>query len=57
MPPRRVWIEGDISNFRPYAAGHWHFTLQNDRAQLRCAMFSSANRFVRFRPGNSPRWY
>lgn len=49
---RRVWIEGEISNFRPYASGHWYFTLQDDRAQLRCVMFSSANRFVRVRPGN-----
>ncbi|MXY55963.1 MAG: exodeoxyribonuclease VII large subunit [Gammaproteobacteria bacterium] len=49
---RRVWIEGEISNFRPYASGHWYFTLQDDRAQLRCVMFSSANRFVRFRPSN-----
>ena len=49
---RRVWIEGEISNFRPYASGHWYFTLQDDRAQLRCVMFSSANRFVRFRLAN-----
>ena len=44
---RRVWIEGEISNFRPYASGHWYFSLQDDRSQLRCVMFSSANRFVR----------
>ena len=49
---RRVWIEGEVSDFRPYSSGHWYFTLQDDRAQLRCVMFSSANRFVRFRPGN-----
>ncbi|MCE2461370.1 MAG: exodeoxyribonuclease VII large subunit [Pseudomonadales bacterium] len=49
---RRVWIEGEVSDFRPYASGHWYFTLQDDRAQLRCVMFSSANRFVRSRPGN-----
>ena len=49
---RRVWIEGEISDFRAYASGHWYFTLQDDRAQLRCVMFSSANRFVRVRPGN-----
>lgn len=48
---RRVWIEGEVSNFR-YASGHWYFTLQDDRAQLRCVMFSSANRFVRYRFGN-----
>ena len=49
---RRVWIEGEVSDFRPYASGHWYFSLQDDRAQLRCVMFSSANRFVRFRLQN-----
>ena len=49
---RRVWIEGEVSNFRPYASGHWYFSLQDDRAQLRCVMFSGANRFVRFRLHN-----
>ncbi|MDE0422048.1 MAG: exodeoxyribonuclease VII large subunit [Gammaproteobacteria bacterium] len=49
---RRVWIEGEVSNFRPYASGHWYFSLQDDRAQLRCVMFSGTNRFVRFRLQN-----
>ena len=44
---RRVWIEGEVSNFRPYASGHWYFSLQDEKAQMRCVMFSSANRFVR----------
>ena len=45
----RVWIEGEVSNFRPYASGHWYFSLKDSRAQLRCVMFSSRNRFARFR--------
>ena len=49
---RRVWIEGEVSNFRPYSSGHWYFSLQDDRAQMRCVMFSNANRFVRFAVGN-----
>ncbi len=49
---RRVWVEGEVSNFRPYASGHWYFTLQDDRAQLRCVMFSGNNRYVRFRLAN-----
>src|SRR5690606_37912595 len=28
--------------------GHWYFTLKDDRAQLRCCMFASRNRAVRF---------
>lgn len=46
---RLVWIEGEVSNFRRYASGHWYFTLKDDRSQLRCVMFASRNRFVRAR--------
>ena len=44
-----VWIEGEVSNFRAYASGHWYFTLKDARSQLRCVMFASRNRFLRFR--------
>ena len=49
---RVVWIEGEVSNFRPYASGHWYFSLKDDQAQLKCVMFASRNRFVRFMPAN-----
>lgn len=42
-----LWVEGEISNFRRPGSGHWYFSLKDDRAQLRCAMFASRNRFVR----------
>lgn len=45
-----VWIAGEVSDFRAYASGHWYFTLKDRRAQLRCVMFASRNRFLRFLP-------
>ena len=45
-----VWIRGEISNFRRPGSGHWYFTLKDDRAQVRCAMFVNRNRYCRMRP-------
>lgn len=45
-----VWVEGELSNLRVPSSGHWYFTLKDDRAQLRCAMFKNRNRFIRFDP-------
>lgn len=45
-----VWIEGEISNFRPAPSGHWYFTLKDESSQIRCAMFRNQNRYVKFRP-------
>ena len=48
----RVWLEGEISNFAAPASGHWYFTLKDERAQLRAAMFRNRNGRVGFRPQN-----
>lgn len=45
-----VWIEGEISNFKAHASGHWYFTLKDEFAQLRAACFRVANSRIRFRP-------
>jgi exodeoxyribonuclease VII large subunit len=45
-----VQVEGEISNLRRPGSGHWYFTLKDDSAQLRCAMFAGRNRHVRFQP-------
>ena len=45
-----VWVEGELSNLRAPGSGHWYFTLKDDQAQVRCAMFTNRNRFVRFKP-------
>ncbi|MBK0091893.1 MULTISPECIES: exodeoxyribonuclease VII large subunit [Erwiniaceae] len=45
-----VWLSAEISNFSQPSSGHWYFTLKDDGAQVRCAMFRNSNRRVTFRP-------
>jgi exodeoxyribonuclease VII large subunit len=45
-----VWVQGEISNLRIPGSGHWYFTLKDDAAQVRCAMFAGRNRATRVRP-------
>ena len=45
-----IWIEGELSNVARPRSGHWYFTLKDDSAQVRCAMFRNANMKVRFQP-------
>lgn len=47
-----IWLEGEISNFARPASGHWYFSLKDDRAQLRAAMFKNRNGRVHFQPEN-----
>ena len=44
-----LWVEGELSNFRN-PSGHWYFTLKDERAQIRCAMFKGKNYLVRPTP-------
>lgn len=50
-----VWVEGEISNFSVPGSGHWYFTLKDDKAQLRCAMFRNRNTRARQRPQHGDR--
>ncbi len=45
-----AWIRGEISNYHQPASGHWYFTLKDDGAQVRCAMFVHRNRHSRMQP-------
>lgn len=45
-----IWLSAEISNFVAAASGHWYFTLKDNKAQVRAAMFKGANRNVRIRP-------
>jgi exodeoxyribonuclease VII large subunit len=47
-----VLVRGEISNLSRPASGHSYFTLKDRRAQLRCAMFRSSARAVKFSPEN-----
>jgi len=38
------WIEGEVSNLRKQASGHWYYSLKDERAQISCAMFGARRR-------------
>jgi exodeoxyribonuclease VII large subunit len=45
-----IWVEGEISNFRVPASGHYYFVLKDAESQVRCVMFRSQQRWMRFQP-------
>lgn len=45
-----IWVSGEISNLAKPSSGHWYFSLKDDRAQVRCAMFKNANQRLRWQP-------
>lgn len=45
-----LWIEGEISNLSRPSSGHWYFSIKDESAQLRCAMFRQRNILARFTP-------
>jgi exodeoxyribonuclease VII large subunit len=45
-----LWVEGEISNTRAAQSGHIYFTLKDEKAQIRCALFRDKLRGIKFRP-------
>ena len=45
-----LWVEGEISNLSRPSSGHWYFSIKDETAQLRCAMFRQRNIYARFTP-------
>jgi exodeoxyribonuclease VII large subunit len=45
-----LWLEGEISNLSRPSSGHWYFSLKDEAAQLRCAMFRQRNILAKFTP-------
>ena len=45
-----IWVEGELSGVARPASGHLYFTLKDDRAQVRCAMFKMKAQYLRFLP-------
>jgi len=46
---QEIWVEGEVSNFRPATSGHFYFTLKDQQAVLQAAMFARANRELKFK--------
>lgn len=38
------WVEGEVSNLRKQASGHWYFSLKDERAQISCALFGARSK-------------
>ncbi len=47
---RNISVRGEVSNFRPYASGHWYFSLKDEGSRLNCVMFRQYNTGLRFMP-------
>ncbi len=47
-----LWVEGEISNLARPASGHIYFSLKDEAAQVRCAMFRMKRQLLRFQPAN-----
>lgn len=45
-----VLVRGELSNVSRPSSGHYYFTLKDQKAQIRCAMFRSHARVLRFGP-------
>ena len=45
-----VWVEGEISNFRPAPSGHIYFSLKDAEAQLPVVLFRRQAVLLRFHP-------
>jgi len=47
-----VTVEGEISNYRPSAAGHVYFTLKDEGAAIGAVMFRGRARSAAFAPAD-----
>ncbi len=47
-----VRVEGEMSNLSSPSSGHIYFSLKDNAAQIRCAMFKTHLRSLKFKPAN-----
>lgn len=46
---QQVWVEGEVSNLSQPSSGHLYFTLKDSGAMVRCVMFRSSAKALKFR--------
>jgi exodeoxyribonuclease VII large subunit len=47
-----LWVQGEVSNLSQPSSGHIYFSLKDEAAQVRCAMFRPKRLLLAFRPAN-----
>ena len=45
-----IWVEGELGGVARPASGHLYFSLKDERAQVRCAMFKPKSTWLKFQP-------
>ena len=45
-----IWVEGELGNLSRPSSGHLYFTLKDERAQVRCALFKPKSLWLKFTP-------
>lgn len=45
-----VWLQAEISNFKPHSSGHFYFSLKDSKAQISAIMFRGHNARLKFKP-------
>lgn len=51
----RLWIEGELSNFKRHSSGHIYFTLKDENSQISCAMWRFRTGTLNFEPQSGMR--
>lgn len=46
---QQIWVEGELSNLSQPSSGHLYFTLKDSGAMVRCVMFRSSAKALKFR--------
>jgi len=44
-----VWVSGQVSNLRQPVSGHLYFSIKDESSQIRCVLFDSTRRLLKFR--------
>lgn len=47
---KKVYLKGEISNFKAHSRGHFYFTLKDENSRINAVMFSFNNRNMKFTP-------
>ncbi len=47
---RKVYLKGEISNFKAHTRGHYYFTLKDEGSRINAVMFASSTKNLKFLP-------
>ncbi len=47
---RSITVEGELSNVKKAASGHWYLSMKDEQSQIRCVMFKNVADSLRFDP-------